>query len=231
MARNNRKQAIAYSVFILWWHNLGFGEPIQSYSSCLNDSKTPIVRIVETSRVNSINREGDLGKSGPGPRPKSDGLKNARKTGGGSIFAQGFTPQRQYGSRPINNKPLSCRNNIKINQEQVNGNQNLGGSSSSMETMSKRLNQEYTEYQQKFNYENLLSNQNVTATTNTLWAIDITTLRLFRGQKVFVFLCIDIHTNYIVVSLISKQIITIESITRSLERSINQRLKISDKKS
>jgi hypothetical protein len=85
-------------------------------------------------------------------------LKNARKTGGSSLFLQDFTPQRQYGSRPINNKPLSCRNNVKINQEQFNGNQNLGGSSSSMETMSKRLSQEYTEYQQKFNSPDAVQN-------------------------------------------------------------------------
>lgn len=47
IARNNRKQAVSYSVLIptLWWHNLGFGEPI--YSLCLNESKTPIVGIVE----------------------------------------------------------------------------------------------------------------------------------------------------------------------------------------
>ena len=82
----------------------------------------------------------------------------------------------------------------------------------------------------KYYYENLLSNQNVTAKTNITWAADITTLRLFRGQKAFVFLCIDIHTNYIVASLISKQTITTQRITRSLERSINQRLKISGKK-
>ncbi len=125
MAGNNRKQAVSYSVLIpsIWWHNLGFGEPIQAYSSSSNEPKTAIVRVVETSRVNSINRGGDLGKSGPGPRAKADALKNARKTGGGSIFVQGFTPQRQYGSRPIN-KPLSCRNNLKINEEQFNGNQN-----------------------------------------------------------------------------------------------------------
>jgi hypothetical protein len=96
-------------------------------------------------------RAGDLGKSGPGPRAKADALKNARKTGGGSIFVRGFTPQRQYGSRPINSKPLSCRNNAKINHDQFDGNQNPGGSSPSMETMSKRLSQEYIEYQQKFN--------------------------------------------------------------------------------
>jgi len=154
MAYNNRKQIVSYSVLIpsIWWHNLGFGEPIQSYSPSSNQPKTAIVRVVETSRVDSINRGGDLGKFGPGPRAKADTLKNAKKTGGKSIFVQGFTSQRQYGSRPTN-KPLSCRNNAKINQEKFNGNQNPGrsSSSSSMETMSKRLSQEYTEYQQKFN--------------------------------------------------------------------------------
>jgi hypothetical protein len=67
----------------------------------------------------------------------------------------------------------------------------------------------------KYYCENLLSNQNVTATTNVAWAANITTLRLFRSQKAFVFLCIDIHTNYIVASLISKQTITTQSITRN----------------
>ena len=53
MASNKRKKAVSYSVLIpsIWWHNLGFGELIQYYSSCLNESKTPIVRIMETSRV------------------------------------------------------------------------------------------------------------------------------------------------------------------------------------
>ena len=119
MASNNRKQAVSYSVLIssIWWHNLGFVEPIQSYPSFSNEPKTVIAQIVETSTVNSINRGGELGKSGPGPRAKADALKNARKTGGGNIFVQGFTYQRQYGSRPINNKPLSSRNNVQINQE------------------------------------------------------------------------------------------------------------------
>ncbi len=57
MAGNNRKQAVSYSVLIpsIWWHNLGFREPIQSYFPFLNEPKTAIVRVVETSRVNSIN--------------------------------------------------------------------------------------------------------------------------------------------------------------------------------
>ena len=52
----------------------------------------------------------------------------------------------------------------------------------------------------KYYYENLMSNQNLTATTNIAWATDITKLRLrlLRGQKAFVLLCIDIHKNYIV---------------------------------
>ena len=82
----------------------------------------------------------------------------------------------------------------------------------------------------KYYYENLLSNQNVTATTNVTWVADLTTLRLFRDQKAFVFLCVDIHTNYIVAALISKQTITTQSIIRSLERSIHQRLKIPGKR-
>lgn len=82
----------------------------------------------------------------------------------------------------------------------------------------------------KYYYENVLSNQNLTATTNITWVEDITTLRLFRGQKAYVFLCIDIHTNYVLASLISTRIITSQSIIRSLERAINQRLKTSDKR-
>ena len=67
-------------------------------------------------------RGGELGKSGPGPRAKADALKNARKTGGGSIFAQSFTPQPQYCSRPIN-RPLSCRNHAKLKNNPFDNNQ------------------------------------------------------------------------------------------------------------
>lgn len=52
-----------------------------------------------------------------------------------------------------------------------------------------------------------------------------TTLKLFRDQKAYVFLCIDIHTNYIVTALITAQ-----SIIRNIKRGIEQRLKISKKK-
>lgn len=47
----------------------------------------------------------------------------------------------------------------------------------------------------KYYYENVLSNQNVTAKTNIAWVADITTLKLVMGRKAYVFLCVDIHTN------------------------------------
>ena len=80
MAGNNRKQAVSYSVLIpsIWWHNIEFGEPIQSYSLYLNESKTPIVRIAETFIVNSINRGGELGKSGPGPWTTGKGRRTKK---------------------------------------------------------------------------------------------------------------------------------------------------------
>ena len=76
----------------------------------------------------------------------------------------------------------------------------------------------------KYYYENVLSNQNVTAKTNVAWVADITTLELLRGLKIYVFLCIDIHTNYIVSAIISNRAITSQKIVKSLENSITQRI-------
>jgi len=64
----------------------------------------------------------------------------------------------------------------------------------------------------------------VTAKPNVRWVADITTLKLFRNQIAYVFLCIDIHTNYIIAYLISKKTITSQSIIRTLEKTINQRV-------
>ena len=105
--------------------------------------------------INSMDRKSDLGKCGPVPKARANALKNARlkntrKTRSNSIFVEEFTPHQQYISGPINNKPLSCQNNAKINQEQFSKNQNK--SSSSMEKRSKHLSEEYRKYQQKFNY-------------------------------------------------------------------------------
>lgn len=78
----------------------------------------------------------------------------------------------------------------------------------------------------KFYYENHLFNQNQTAKPNVVWAADITTLKLFTNQKAYVFLCIDIHTNIIVASTISKTTITTDQITRTLGKAIEKRFKI-----
>lgn len=131
MARSNRKQMVSHLVLIssIWWHNLEFGESIQSDSSFLNESKTPpIVQITETSasRVSLINRGGgDLGKAGPGPRAKADARANARKPGGGNIFAEGFTPSKR--SNPL----FSSKQGVKLNDGLFgnggNGNGNGGG--------------------------------------------------------------------------------------------------------
>ena len=76
----------------------------------------------------------------------------------------------------------------------------------------------------KYYQENLLANQNVTAKTNIAWVADITTLKLIKDRKVCVFLCIDIHTNCIVCTIISSSVITSQKIIRSLEKSIKQRI-------
>ena len=77
-------------IFSIWWHNRQFVEPIQPFPSFSNEPRREIIRIMETSRINSINRGGDLGKAGPGPRAKADALKKAGKARSRSIFAEGL---------------------------------------------------------------------------------------------------------------------------------------------
>lgn len=81
----------------------------------------------------------------------------------------------------------------------------------------------------KHYYENLLANQNVTAKTNIAWVTDITTLKLIKDQKAYVFICIDIHTNCIVSAIISSNVITSQRIIKSLEKSIKQRITLLDR--
>ena len=81
----------------------------------------------------------------------------------------------------------------------------------------------------KYHYENLLANQNIRAKTNIAWVADITTLKLIRDQKVYVFLCIDIHKLF-VSAIISSSVITSQKIIKSLEKSIKQRITLLGKK-
>jgi transposase InsO family protein len=83
-----------------------------------------------------------------------------------------------------------------------------------------------TRYLSKYYYENVLYNQNKTAKPNYVWVADITTLKLFRNQKAYVFLCIDIYTNILIASTISKKTITTHQITKILEKAIEKRFKI-----
>ena len=83
----------------------------------------------------------------------------------------------------------------------------------------------------KFYYENILANQNETAKNNVAWVADFTTLELFRDQKIHVFLCIDIHSNLVIASTISKKVITGSTVANILEKAINSRCnRVSDLK-
>lgn len=75
----------------------------------------------------------------------------------------------------------------------------------------------------KFYYENILANQNETAKNNVAWVADFTILELFRDQKIYVFLCIDIHSNLVVAETISKKVITASTVVNRLKRAINNR--------
>jgi hypothetical protein len=72
-----------------------------------------------------------------------------------------------------------------------------------------------TKFSGKYYYGNILANHNITAKTNLAWVADIPTLELFRKQTADVFICIDIHTNIIVASAISKNKINASTIIRT----------------
>jgi hypothetical protein len=61
-------------------------------------------------------RNGDLGKSGPGPRGKADARKNFKAKGWGSTIlpgVEGFLPQNIY-CHYHENAPLSCKPRVKV---------------------------------------------------------------------------------------------------------------------
>ena len=59
----------------------------------------------------------------------------------------------------------------------------------------------------KFYYNNLLSNQNITARPDLVWVADITNVELRNSKKLSIFLCIYIHTNNIIAHTSSKNTI------------------------
>jgi len=76
----------------------------------------------------------------------------------------------------------------------------------------------------KYYYSNQLANQNITAKTNLVWEF-----LLINNKKIYVFLCIDIHTNYVVNFTVSGKQITTKSIVRKLKASIDERFIIPPK--
>jgi transposase InsO family protein len=77
-----------------------------------------------------------------------------------------------------------------------------------------------------FYYDNLLHNHNYTAKPNVVWAADITSFELNRGKKVYVYLCIDIFTNRVIVSLFRTKVIQTNDIIKKLNQAIDKRLPI-----
>ena len=75
----------------------------------------------------------------------------------------------------------------------------------------------------KYYYSNLLANQNKTAKADIAWLTDITEIELDQNKKLYIFLCIDIHTNKIIARTISQKIITAPAIVKCLKKAINKR--------
>ena len=75
----------------------------------------------------------------------------------------------------------------------------------------------------KYYYENVLANENITAKTNIAWVADVTKIELYQYKKLYVFLCVDVHSNVIIASSISRKTITSSAIVRSLSKSIEKR--------
>ena len=75
----------------------------------------------------------------------------------------------------------------------------------------------------KYYYENVLANENITAKTNIAWVADITEIELYQHKKLYVFLCVDVHSNVIIANSISRKTITSSAIVRSLSKGIEKR--------
>ena len=79
---------------------------------------------------------------------------------------------------------------------------------------------------ERFYYENKLSNQNITAKPNIAWAADITEFKLVGNKKLYVFLCLDIHTNSIIAHTVGKKMPASSAIVKCLEQAIDKRFRI-----
>lgn len=89
------------------------------------------------------------------------------------------------------------------------------------------MKKETKKYYYKYIYSNAHSNENQTAKNNVVWTADITSVKLNPNgkEKLFIFLCMDIHTNTIIAYTTSTKTITSRSIVNSLSRVIRERFK------
>ena len=78
----------------------------------------------------------------------------------------------------------------------------------------------------KYYYENILAQQNYVVKLNVAWAADFTSFELSNGRKIYVFICIDIFTNKIIVSLFRTKQFTSYDIIPKLKKAIEARLPI-----
>lgn len=80
-------------------------------------------------------------------------------------------------------------------------------------------------YMVKYYYENVLANENITAKTNVAWVRDITNIELDQQKKLYVFLCVDVHSNIVIANTISQSTITSHAIVGTLSKAIEKRFK------
>ena len=78
----------------------------------------------------------------------------------------------------------------------------------------------------KIYYENVLANHNYIAKPNVAWVADMTEFDLSQGKKVYVFLCLDVFSNRILISLFRTKPIATSDIVKKLAGVIEQRVPI-----
>ena len=78
----------------------------------------------------------------------------------------------------------------------------------------------------KYYHENKLFNQNLTAKPNVAWVADFTSLDLGVFSNIHVFLCIDIHKNFILAYKFSKKTIESRQVIGALEKTLNKRFRM-----
>ena len=73
----------------------------------------------------------------------------------------------------------------------------------------------------KYYYENALTNENITAKTNITWVVNITEIELDQQKKLYMFLCVDVHSNIVIADIINRKPITWRDIVKALSKANN----------